>query len=473
MKCVNCHNKMMKTERFCHRCGFDMEEYQKPEYARMAARRRNRWLVRLGTIALILGGVASLLVQSDQGEVTTALLSTAQTLQGEMDVMVETLPLLSHLASAQEEVSTTQLRVIRDGDSLETTISIDPLTQSVRGDVTVDGFGFLVEGTIQASLQHLTIQMDRVEGTYGIDLTTLKEDLQDFSILDLSPYAAYYDYDMVSGYDQVWTEIKTHLTTAATQILATVQVEEVGEESLNINGDTVTATGYRILWDYDALEQNLQELGENLIQNQVLKPYLQTALTALQQYSRYLAPADVTGLQELWNNQVRNLVDELEESTDVQMVYLYRGRTVLLASLDEYLEKGWALALNPEGDILDYVAVGSLTDFQLTTLVALSARLTGEALEMELSLPYGDDVVLDYDYYGQRENLVVRYGYHIWTFDVDGSGENQLILGGDGWSAESVLGGTKDWFTQTEEYQNILRLSMMDYFTLAKQLGLL
>lgn len=473
MKCVNCHNKMQKQGRYCDRCGFDMADYQTPAFRRHQLRHRSRWIAGLCALVVLVAVVRVMLVQTEEEAVATALLATALTLKEESDTMVDTLPLLSHLASMVEEVAVTTLTVEGDSATLVAALTTDLQNQNYRADFDVDGFGFLVEGNIQASLQHLTVQMDRTEGIYGVDLVNLGEDLEDFAYVDLSNYAAAYNYGLIAGHGEIFPELKSLVAQSAPKLLSVFQVEEVGGQPLTLNDESIEATGYQISWDLDGLELVLKEFGENLLSSEILIPYFETILTALQQYSRYLAPENIAGLQALWDNIVNDLIDYLGEAGDIQMIYLYEGRAVLFANLDEELSGGWAVALNPEGDILDYIALGTLTEFQFDDLIALSTRISGDALELELSLPYGEDIIVDYDFGDSQENLVIRWGYNIWTYDVDSSTPHQLAVSGQGWRVESVLGASDGWFTQTEDYLNLLHLTMADYFALAKELGLM
>ncbi len=473
MKCVNCHNKMQKQGRYCDRCGFDMADYQTPAFRRHQLRRRSRWIAGLCALVVMVAVVRVMLVQTEEEAVATALLSTALTLKEESDTMVDTLPLLSHLASMVEEVAVTTLTVEQDSTTLVAALTTDLHNQKYRADLDVDGFGFLVEGSIQTSLQHLTVQMDRTEGIYGVDLVNLGDDLASFAYLDLTTYAAAYNYALIAGHGEIYPELKSLVVQSAPQLLTVFQVEEVGSQPLTLNGELIEATGYQIIWDLDGLELVLKEFGENLFSSEILTPYFEAILTALQQYSRYLAPENIAGLQTLWDGMVDDLIDYLEEAGDIQMIYLYDGRAVLFANLDEEMADGWAMALNPEGNILDYIALGTLTGLQFDDLIALSSRISGDALELELSLPYGEDIIVDYDFGDSQENLVIRWGYSIWTYDVDSSQADCLAVAGNGWRVESVLGVPDGWFTQTEDYLNILHLTMTDYFALAKELGLM
>lgn len=472
MKCINCETKIAKQDRYCHHCGFDMGDYNTPQGQRRERMGRIKWGALVLAVLVAFAILWRFVVQSDEAVVGTALVETINTLQAEGASMAEALPLVNYLLQMEEEWTA---NLFLDGEEDATaTLSGNPTQRQYRLEYSLDDLGILGQGTLLTSNQHITIQLDGLDGMYGVDLTTLKEDMAAFSMVDLTTVATYYDYDLLQNNGEAQSQLQTLMEEAVVQLIPSIQVEKMGNQSLTIDGQEVETTGYQIIWDVAEVERVLKELGEWIVEDDLLRPYLELAVTASQQFSQSYALEDIGDIQTLWNSQVDGLVEELTSGSR-QMVYLYGGRVVLLASIEDEFSQGWGLALSPQDKILDYVSLVALDGFQMAEFVAISAQLEGEVFQLEATLPYGGDFIVDYRSGDSQQNFILQYGYDILALDVELEGDS-LYLGGtaDGiaWCVATTLQEVADSTFDQGDYQNLLTMTMMDYLMLSQQLGI-
>lgn len=472
MKCTNCKQKLKKDSAICPNCSFDNAFYiqDAKDHPRFSPLKKG--LIGLLVVAVLCvgGGVALYLNNITPAKITVAAAfsSTASQLSQETAQMQRELPLLTHLDQVTEGQSTLTLSSTLSDFSGTAQLSLDMIeSQYLLENLYLNNTDYAV--TAHLSPDALIVNLEDSGNVLGFSLVTLAEDIQSSAfayLFDVDAIAQSYRQDILENIPNLDEEFISILQSALTQLTMEWEVDALGEETIIVDGTTLDTTAYTLMIDPEILRSAVYGVVIDCFDSPVYAPYL--ALLANQM--------DMTplGLEAAALELVNQLLDELIQMDDCTFtVNLYQGRVVLLSALRG--AEGYAVSLNPIGNLLDGIAFSSRYGDRISPYFTLSATLNNGAFTGTLDV-LGAPLTLHYFTEDSSDNLILNWSENTpFTATVDATTPDALTLilpVMDGYlTLESQLTTLEDqWFTPPTSYTNLLTMSQTDLMLLAMAL---
>ncbi len=416
--------------------------------------------------------------------VAKAFVKNVTEIQSEYETIQETLPVTNHLLQVSDTQQELLVSVSAEGQSIDVSSVVDYEQKQMTLEADVLG---MLTATAYLSTEEMVVQTDVLSDAIGLNLVTLADDLDNYALADLSEYADMYreldGAESMLDTELLQQDVTDLLVSTGPALLASFEIEKGEKTDLEINGEDITATGYDIMVDPDALEDALYAMVDELMDKEYLLDYIYAvydASVAASGYSMYMMDLTDDLLEEALLAGVDQLVafaeDELEDYP--LTAYIYGGRVVLLSLTDEDFEEGVGIAFNPEGDILEYIAVVMLDDEEWEDVAVQQIVMDDENFSFETSVQGVTYFAIDYDYTDTSNNFTIKisdgYSDMSMKLDVDATEENSLRVGteyeGVTFAVESKISDLgEDWY-EVPLYKNVLLMSEDELMSLMMEI---
>ncbi len=473
MKCVNCRRRLKKGDPICPNCGFDMSYHIQEQAEIPTAIKIKKFALPLIALALVVVvglGIFSHFANLTPAKITVAaaLSSTTEQLKSETTTMRDSLPILDYLDQIQEGQSTLTLSSTLSYLPGSAQLYMDMASAQYKVDSIVsNGNPLAVTGWL--SSEAAVADLSDSGNILGIALPTLPTDLAASAfayLFDIDAIEAGYRDDILENLtqlDDAWLEI---FTDALVQLALDWEAQQLEDETLTINGQTIDTTAYSLDVDAQALRDIVSDLVAEIFASPVYSPYLSLLAHEL---GTTLPLFEITVLD--YALYVLNDIVQIEDC--VLTVNLYQDRVVLLTA--DRSGYGYAIALNPTDNLLDYVAIGVKAEDQFSPYLTTAHTMTGGAFSASYNL-LGVDYALHYFTQDVSDNFILTMGGDsllVATVDTTTSDALTLIFPLlDGHiTAESALTQLEDGWFNPPSYTDLLAMSQTDLMLLAMALS--
>ncbi len=477
VKCVNCRHRLKKNDPICPNCSFDMSHYIQEQAELPTAVKLKKFALPLVAIALVMAvglGTVSYFANLTPAKITVAaaLSSTSQQLKSETTAMRASLPILTYLDQIQEAESTLALSSTLSYLPGSAQISMDMAGAQYKVDTIVsDGNPLAVTGWLSSDAAVVDLaDSGNILGFALPDLPTSLAASAFAYLFDLDAIEDGYREDMLetlTQLDDAWLEI---FADTLTQLALEWEVTQLEDETLTINGQVLDTTAYQLDLDPQALRDIVSELVAELFASPVYSPYL--SLLA-HQLGTTLPLLEIQVLDGIFY-----LLDDMIQIDNCDFVLnLYQGRVVLLTAgyANSNSSTGYAIALSPTGNLLDYMAIASRSGDTLSPYLTASHIFSGGAFTANYNL-LGSDYTLHYFTQDTSDNFIISAGgENLLVATVDCTQPDSLTLIFpllDGYiTAESALTDLDTGWFNPPSYTDLLAMSQTDLMLLAMALS--
>lgn len=456
MKCVNCRRRLPKNTTICPNCAFDMSDYIQEA---ASASKLPRILLGVALVAAV-GGAGALycsgILTPANVTVAAALTSTVHTLSQEVDDFLVR-PLPAHLSQLPQGQSSLALA----GDiAPSAVVTLDFERTQFSADFSLFG----TSATAYLFPQSAILSLDSAQRVVGVDLVHLTDDLPTSPLaasFDVDAIASAYRTDILENVNQIHTTCIDLLSQHLLPLVSQVEVTQLGTEVVEVNGQSLSTTAYALSLDADEVEPAIYALVDDLFESPVLSPYM--ALIAHQQG---LTPES---LQALLTTPLSLTLDSYLRLDDRTFtVNLYEGRVVRLSTLLD--GQGYALDLNPTGNILEYLSLLRLDGTQTSPCTSLSFVQEGGLLNGIFAQADGSILC---SIQGSCDSLTLSMrDSPVLVASMDSSTPDLLHveLPQEGLYLQStIISLDEDWFSPPD-YENVLTMSQTELFLLSTAL---
>ncbi len=456
MKCVNCRRRLPKNTSICPNCAFDMSGYIQEA---ASASKLPRILLGVALVAAV-GGAGALyfsgILTSANVTVAAALTSTVHTLSQEVDdFWVRPLP--AHLSQLSQGQSTLALA----GDlAPSAVVTLDFERTQFAADLSLFGSS----ATAYLSPQAALLSLDSAQRVVGVDLLHLVDDLSTSPLasnFDVDAIASAYRTDILENVNQIHTTCIDLLSQHLLPLVSQVEATQLGTEVVEVNGQSLSTTAYSLSLDADEVEAAIYALVDDLFESPVLSPYI-----ALMAHQQGLTPE---GLQAVLATPLSLALDSYLRLDDRTFtINLYEGRVVRLSTLLD--GQGYALELNPTGNILEYLSLLRLDGTQTSPCTTLSffqdgGLVSGIFAQANGSILCSIQGSCDRLEFSTEEGTVLVAAIDSSTPDLL---HVELPLAGL-YLQSTITSLDEDWFSPPD-YENLLTMSQTELFLLSTAL---
>ncbi|MFI3200863.1 MAG: zinc ribbon domain-containing protein [Eubacteriales bacterium] len=500
MNCIKCNQELEENVNFCQYCGQNQldiptnHEYSmqqeivktqntmvnqetKKEFAPFLQNLRNNPKAKklmgciIGVLVMLGIGIAWFL-NTPKMVVLRAFNNTIDGIEKEMESIVNGLDVITHF---ENFYTGGNYKMEMEIDDLAFTMLSDYKNKQIQVDLDYYGFEIIT----QLSEQYFTVDLGGITGTYGIDFTTLVQDLEEFELLPIY---------LPDNYEfPLYQEVDTEMTEEVNDIVRlhfmeflknNMDIEKTGETMVESDGKNVKGTVFSLNLDEKMLERMLLDMTEEIFQNKKFVDYYEKdieayndLLYALTDYidiseADYLL--DLQQMYELIEDMIYEITDAYGKHIESMEVVVHNQKIAKIqvkASGDEIF-----LTLNTGKNILDTISLGD------NDLEVLQLSCTYEKGILDISMD--TDILsyaIEYDTTRSRNNVSITEYYYNYenknTFTIDTTTKNQVILDlemeGVNFHLKSEKNSLdKNWFQQSSVFKNVFTLTEYDIYAL-------
>ena len=469
MKCNKCGNDLLDESIPCTHCATTTDGAQAPSgFKKFLSSKKAIAAIVAVAIAVPAIGFGLSLAKSDKVVLTAALVGTYDALENNTETLMDTLPITEHFNSIEEMPYSLDMNY--DGQQISYIYDLDnSLMKS-----TVDMMGIALTGYFSET--DMVVQTDLLDGTYGISLETLDEDLTNFSMADLSAFTGLYSDDFDDQMDVAVTNLEAIIDRAARSAIEACEVEKLTKDDLTIGGEAISAQSYSVTLSLANAEMILTQLVDDVFSDEAIVALLQNYVDLvykIDSLSGNTIPFTIalSDMEYFATEFIKQMTYSEDETAAVgSTVHVYDDRIVQIGA--EYNGMLNAITLSPTENPLSYMAL-TLADETLS----FGMRMDGDVFTIESIAPDDTAMTITYNIAESKDNVVISIDGVAVPFSIDATQTDILAFTavdeytGDTYTITSQRGGQDaNWFDQPEEYSNVLQMSAMELMGLAMQL---
>ena len=480
MTCIKCKNTINEGVKFCKNCGHDqastlpITEGAPASNLNIAALvekfgKKNLMIaggVVAGVLAIVMIGM--LFAKSDKAVVLKAASNTIHGITDEITYYTKEIPILNMFS----DIKTDKYQFEFENDDMKLLVQSDFKGKKMNIEPQITSYGMSIGAKIQISDKYITAELDGLlDDMYGISNKTLAEDLKNCSFLDMGDIPNDYKIDVFQLQQKIYDDVRKVVNKNKADLVKGLEIEKLEKQEIRVNGENIKATSYSVVLSANVLEDILVNIGNDLLSEGVFEnEELINAVIG----SMYLG--GTVELEDLYFDYVDVIIDAYETIEDGDLVaYIYKNKIVSLTWEDSGTIA--TLNLNPKGKILENISV-VIEDSNYEQEFEFSLTYEKDVLEgvMEFKNDYGSEKFeIVYDVKEEKDNLVIdMYGDEL-IFDINSNTKNEVLIGYsddyNSFSFDCKKGKLdKNWFTQTDDFINILTMDLKDFMDIGSNL---
>lgn len=512
--CIKCNNELAQGAKFCKSCGqnqtepVQMQQTQQmpqnqmqqtqmpqnqmpsvstPSFKESIANMNKKTLVGIGTCVLgvvLIGGIAaSTIFSSPASVVEKAFSKTYTTMVSEREEILSNLPIYEFFKDFATGAEYSLVAELEDFEGVDIGYELLMNVKNGQSIQTIDVMGY--EFVIKGSNDYVTFETDILRNSYGIDYSTLAEDLKDFDLVSIDlpdSFSADELTAMASLEIEGINEVQKILTKNMSIITKGMEVTESGSGTTKVGGKSVSTTTYAIDLPQDILEDYLSSCLEDIFKNDTIIEYLDSAYEFYSAYAdfayeMYYETIDVSDfkpskLQRNLEYVIDEFIEVYDEYVDDIEVTICNGRIYeILVEIDK---EDVLLTLNADGNIFEEISLE--VDGEE---VFLRETFEKGVYEIEFGTKY-ETIGFEYDTESSRNNMILKADGEELKWTVDTTKDNEMRIAMEipyGWYDVLDLECTitknslsKNWFSQDSDFKNLLSLDEDDFEDIAYEI---
>ncbi len=407
----------------------------------------------LAAVIIIVLIITLVVMNSPTAVVGRALNNTIGDMESEIENITNEIPAILFFEDFQKDEYDMDISYSDGFQDLSINVQSDFGSEKIRAEVvSVLGIG----GEIMISDKYGTIALDSaiadmvgLSDVYGWDNETIATDLYNAGLIDVEN-AEDINLNIFEDHTASYEKINKMLQDCFTDIFKEADIEAIDKEEMTINGEDINAKGYVIVLDSEVIEERIAEFLDDVFESEDLVDAYIPYASAMN-----MGSMDVEEIKEELMYSVTSMLGGMRE-LEVE-VFVHKNRIVSLRS--ESAGYPMRFDLNPDGDVLEYVAAISEGE----EVMVFGAIMEDDELIVSYKETYGESLVMVYDLESDRNNVEISTDNDDYVFTVYSEDKNNLLIeaemDGESLRIEATKGGLSgDWFDQPENYTDITEL---------------
>lgn len=511
MICNNCNNEIKEGSKFCGKCGFQFDNSSSsvnsssnaenseesvsnstntivipqavppaPQFTpnnetinnKKSIRFSKNTMIMISSIAAAIAIVIiSIAIFMNTGTMSfyTSVSNTLKSVDKSYDLYQKQLPALTHFSDISKSTYSIEGSINSGFMKVPINLDLDLSNNKMKADAKVMGYDY----TLQLTNKTMILDTDLLNDIYGINFTTINEDLQanelyknklDSNLPDINP----------SNWAKIPFIIQDIITDTysknALDIIKSLDIEYEGKEKKYLFGQDINAKEYELTINpektADVLYDVYMTAVEDIITHKEISPYLE-----------YLE--EITGEsieEELKNVKQKDILADLKNSfSEPIKVYTYKNKIAQIVFEDDTDEL--IISFNPATEVLVDCKIEGLSNSK--SVEELTLKLDGQKFEYYYEDRYSVNT-FTYDASKSSGNAILELNGREYVFDIDTSTKNtlqasvEIPYSGINIDFKSIKGAKlNSWMSEKEgtDYTNFLKLDQMELMSLTFQLA--